>query len=72
MKAAIRPLLGIAVSIVSFAFNPVMAQETWQQPPDPIASMLDTPWYPGVILSPNHQWLVRLHRPPLPPLAELA
>ena len=72
MKAAIRPLLGIAVSIVSFAFNPVMAQETWQQPPDPIASMLDTPWYPGVILSPNHQWLVRLHRPLLPPLAELA
>ncbi|MEM6519824.1 MAG: prolyl oligopeptidase family serine peptidase [Cyanobacteria bacterium P01_C01_bin.70] len=49
-----------------------MAQETWQQPPEPIASMLDTPWYPGVIISPSQQWLVRLHRPPLPPLAELA
>ncbi|NEQ47395.1 MAG: S9 family peptidase [Leptolyngbya sp. SIOISBB] len=49
-----------------------MAQATWQQPPEPIASMLDTPWYPGVIISPNHQWLVQLHRPPLTSLSELA
>ncbi|MBE7383951.1 MAG: S9 family peptidase [Leptolyngbya sp. SIO1E4] len=49
-----------------------LAQETWQEPPEPIASMLDTPWYPAVRISPNHQWLVRLERPTLPPLAELA
>ncbi|MEM6837319.1 MAG: prolyl oligopeptidase family serine peptidase [Cyanobacteria bacterium P01_C01_bin.120] len=71
MKAAIKPLLGFAVSLISFAL-PAMAQENWQQPPEPIASMLDTPWYPGVILSPNQRWLVRLHRPPLPALAKLA
>ncbi|NER79432.1 MAG: prolyl oligopeptidase family serine peptidase, partial [Leptolyngbya sp. SIO1D8] len=34
--------------------------------------LLDTPWYPAVRISPNHQWLVRLERPTLPSLAELA
>jgi len=72
LQAVLKPLLGIAVSIVSFVPIPVMAQETWQQPPKPIAAMLDTPWYPGVSFSPNHQWLVRLERPLLPGLEELA
>jgi dipeptidyl aminopeptidase/acylaminoacyl peptidase len=68
----IKPLMGLAISFVSLIPLPAMAQETWQQPPAPIASMLDTPWYPGVSSSPNQQWLVRLERPLLPPLAELA
>lgn len=72
LQAVLKPLLGMAVSIVSFVPIPVMAQETWQQPPEPIAAMLDTPWYPGVSISPNHQWLVRLERPLLPGLEELA
>ncbi|MEM9815378.1 MAG: prolyl oligopeptidase family serine peptidase [Cyanobacteria bacterium P01_D01_bin.6] len=72
MKRPLNQLLGIAVSLVSVSVTPVMAQATWQQPPAPIASMLDTPWYPGVSISPHHQWLVRLHRPPLTPLAKLA
>ncbi|MDB9525050.1 prolyl oligopeptidase family serine peptidase [Oscillatoria sp. CS-180] len=72
MKAVFAPLFGIAVSIVSFAPTITMAQATWQQPPEPIASLLDTPWYPGVSISPNHEWLVRLERPPLTPLVELA
>ncbi len=51
---------------------PASAQISWQDPPDPIASQLDTPWYPSVAISPQHEWLVRLHRPGLPPLADLA
>ena len=70
--AVLKPLIGIAVSIVSFAPTSVMAQATWQAPPEPIAAMLDTPWYPGISLSPNHQWLVHLERPPLPSLEKLA
>lgn len=72
MKAALHYLLGIAVSITSLAPMTVFAQSTWQAPPEPIASMLDTPWYPGVQISPNHQWLVRLERPLFTPLSELA
>ena len=72
MKRPLNQLLGLVVSLVSVSVTPAMAQATWQQPPEPIASMLDTPWYPGVSISPNHQWLVRLHRPSLTPLAELA
>ena len=72
MKKPLNRLLGVVVGLISVSFVPAMAQATWQQPPEPIASMLDTPWYPGVIISPNQQWLVRLHRPALTPLVELA
>jgi hypothetical protein len=72
MKKSFRRILGIVVGFISVLLVPVMAQATWQHPPKPIAAMLDTPWYPGVIISPNQQWLVRLHRPALTPLAELA
>ncbi len=72
LKALFNPLFGIAVGIVSFSSTPVMAQATWQKPPEPISSMLDQPWYPGVSIAPNQQWLVSLERPPLTPLSELA
>ena len=72
MKAALRYLLGAVVSIVSLTPMASLAQETWQEPPEPIASMLDIPWYPAVRISPNHQWLVQLERPSFPALAELA
>lgn len=72
MTSALHYLVGIVVSIVNLTSMTALAQETWQEPPEPIASMLDTPWYPAVNLSPNHQWLVRLERQALPTLAELA
>lgn len=71
MKPVLTSLFGVVVSIISLAPATTMAQTTWQQPPEPIASLLDTPWYPGVSTSPNHQWLVHLKRPPLTPLEEL-
>ncbi|MGF1522635.1 MAG: prolyl oligopeptidase family serine peptidase [Leptolyngbyaceae cyanobacterium] len=72
MKAALHYLVGVAVSIASFTPMTALAQETWQEPPEPIATMLDTPWYPGINISPNHEWLIRLERPTLPSLEELA
>ncbi|MCA1991919.1 MAG: hypothetical protein LDL41_07715, partial [Coleofasciculus sp. S288] len=51
---------------------PSDAQLKWQSPPDLINQILDTPLPPGVMLSPNHQWLVELEQPPLPSVAELA
>ncbi len=52
----------------------VLAQsqgESWQNPPEPILSMLETPALPGVVISPDNRWLVEVIRPPLPPIAQL-
>ncbi|MEM1238731.1 MAG: prolyl oligopeptidase family serine peptidase [Cyanobacteria bacterium P01_H01_bin.26] len=45
---------------------------TWQNPPEPIASMLDADRLPAVSISPDNQWLVEFERRALPPIAELA
>ncbi|MEO1126610.1 MAG: prolyl oligopeptidase family serine peptidase [Cyanobacteria bacterium J06639_16] len=51
---------------------PSTAQATWQDAPEPISEMLDVPWFPEVIVSPNRQWMVQLDRPTLPPIELLA
>lgn len=56
---------------------PVAAQtdqmlSTWQNPPEPIASMLDADRLPAVSISPDNQWIVEFERRELPPIAELA
>ncbi|MEM9948036.1 MAG: prolyl oligopeptidase family serine peptidase [Cyanobacteria bacterium P01_D01_bin.36] len=48
------------------------AQDTWQIPPEPIASMLDVSPLPVVALSPNADWIVELGRTKLPAITELA
>ncbi|EDX86353.1 peptidase, S9A/B/C family, catalytic domain protein [Synechococcus sp. PCC 7335] len=48
------------------------AQATWQTPPEPIASMLDTPRLPAVSFSPDANWIVELRSAGLPPIEELA
>ncbi|MGP1373653.1 MAG: S9 family peptidase [Almyronema sp.] len=48
------------------------AQAAWQEAPEPINTLLDTVWIPAVQISPDHQWLIKLTRPPLPAIAELA
>ena len=48
------------------------AQDTWQTPPEPIASMLDAPPLPGVGFSPNAEWIVEFGQTGLPPIEELA
>ncbi len=48
------------------------AQDTWQTPPEPIASMLNAPQLPTVAFSPQAEWIVELGQAELPPIAELA
>ncbi|MGC1306709.1 MAG: prolyl oligopeptidase family serine peptidase [Phormidesmis sp.] len=48
------------------------AQDIWQTPPEPIATMLDTPRLPTVGFSPNGEWIVEFEQAKLPPIAELA
>ncbi len=45
---------------------------TWRNPPEPIAGMLDAPRSPVISFSPDHQWILELSIPALPPLQELA
>ncbi len=51
---------------------PHPAQDVWQTPPEPIASMLDRPKLPAVAFSRNAEWIVELGRAGLPTLEELA
>ncbi len=44
----------------------------WQNPPSPIADILDTPSSPAVSISPNDRWLVEFWRPELTSIAALA
>ncbi|WP_246559629.1 alpha/beta hydrolase family protein [Leptothoe kymatousa] len=47
-------------------------QSTWQNPPEPIVSMLDVDPLPAVSISPDSQWLLEFERRSLPPISELA
>jgi dipeptidyl aminopeptidase/acylaminoacyl peptidase len=62
------------LTLLSLIFMPMPAygQETWQNPPEPIASMLDAEQLPAVVISPDNRWMVELERPSLPPIAQLA
>lgn len=44
----------------------------WQNPPEPIATILDAPSSPAVSISPDNRWLVEFWRPGLMPIAQLA
>ena len=44
---------------------------TWQHPPEPIASQLEIPLSPAIKISPDNQWMVQLERPYLTPLVDL-
>ena len=48
------------------------SQPTWQNPPEPIASMLDADRLPAVSISPDNQWLVELERRALPSIVDLS
>ncbi|MBE9063891.1 S9 family peptidase [cf. Phormidesmis sp. LEGE 11477] len=50
---------------------PHSAQVIWQTPPEPIASMLDTPRLPAISFSPAADWIVELRSAGLRPIREL-
>lgn len=63
-----------AFVLLAAVAGPAMAQEalTYQQPPSPIADILDTKPTPSSSLSPNRTTLALFDRSNLPPIAELA
>jgi dipeptidyl aminopeptidase/acylaminoacyl peptidase len=67
----LRRVVAIAVSTLGAA-GALAAQATYQQPPAPIAQMLDAPPVPAVEPSPDGRWLLILERPALPPITEVA
>jgi dipeptidyl aminopeptidase/acylaminoacyl peptidase len=63
-----------AFVLLAAVAGPALAQEalTYQQPPAPIADILDTRPTPSSSLSPDHTTLALFDRSNLPPIAELA
>ena len=47
------------------------AQDTWQTPPEPIASMLEADRLPATGFSPDNEWIVECGQTDLPPIYEL-
>ncbi|NEZ56269.1 S9 family peptidase [Leptolyngbyaceae cyanobacterium CCMR0081] len=63
--------------VIPLIAMPVSAQtdqpmSTWQNPPEPITSMLDVAPLPAVSISRDNQWLVELERRALLPISELS
>jgi len=48
------------------------AQDTWQTPPEPIASMLNAEQLPDVGFSPDAEWIIEFGKTELPPIEELS
>src|SRR5690606_25709317 len=75
LRAAL-PALVLAAAVPALAMPVVaVAQDaapTYQQPPAPIAQILDAKPNPGVIISPDRKTLLLTDRANLPAIAELA
>ena len=70
-RATVASVLMLAVLFV-FAAGPVLAQDTYQRPPEDLAKLVDAPATPGVSLSPDQQHMLLMHPPSLSSIAELA
>lgn len=68
---ALLGFVGATQTATAIAAPQAIAQSSWQDPPDPIAEMIDAPQIPGTLISPNSQWLITVERPSYPPLEEL-
>jgi dipeptidyl aminopeptidase/acylaminoacyl peptidase len=65
--------LAMTAAVAAFgATEPIVAQTPYQQPPAPIAQMLDAAPVPAVEPSPDGRWLLILDRPALPSIEEVA
>src|SRR5215469_680638 len=60
------------ICCIAGLWTPLSAQTPYQQPPAPIAQMLDAPPVPAVDPSPDGHWLLLLERPALPSIGEVA
>jgi dipeptidyl aminopeptidase/acylaminoacyl peptidase len=64
-----RPLSIVALALVAGVAG---AQTPYQQPPAPIAAILDAPPVPAVRMSPDNRTLLIIDRAGLPPIADVA
>jgi hypothetical protein len=65
----LAPRLTLALATIA----PSLAAQDggYQQPPAPIAQILDAEPTPAVTLGPTREWLLLLERRPLPPISEV-
>ena len=54
------------------AQDPLPTDAVYRVPSADLASIIDAAPTPGVSLAPNREWMLLMHRPSLPPIAELA
>ena len=65
--------LAALVAALPLLASPVHAESvTYQTPPSALAKLVDAPLTPLASVSPDHQWMLIMERPALPPVAELA
>jgi dipeptidyl aminopeptidase/acylaminoacyl peptidase len=62
----------MSLAVLAAAARISLAQAVYQQPPEPIAKMLDASPIPAVLVSPDGHYLLELERPALPPIGEVA
>ena len=62
----------LVMLVQTMFWAPVAAGTPWQEPPEPIGTILDASGPPSLTLSPDNAWMVELERPSLPSLAQLA
>jgi dipeptidyl aminopeptidase/acylaminoacyl peptidase len=69
-----RIAFGVAAILALTAAAPpaLLSQETYKEPPAPIAQILDAPPIPAVSVSPDRAWLLVMERRSLPSIAEVA
>ncbi|MDD3736188.1 MAG: hypothetical protein PHO11_03385, partial [Bacteroidales bacterium] len=60
--------------VLAWAFILASAQDnnSYQLPPDEIIALVDAPQTPGVLLSPDNQIMLLMHRKGLPSIADLS
>lgn len=70
-RPVVFPLTLAAVFSATIAVA-ARGQDGYRQPPPPIADILDAAPTPGVIVGPDHEWLLLLERDALPGIVEVA
>lgn len=60
------------LAVDAAAQDPLPTDARYRMPPSNLAAIVDAPPTPGISLSPRRKWMLLMHRPSLPPIAQLA
>ena len=64
------PIIALLVCLI--AVMPLQAQDTFRTPDDSVVEMLEAEQLPGVRLAPGGEWVMKLHRPNMLSLEDIA